>query len=157
MDTELTLAKQALRALRERGLTVAVAEGTTGGRLGERFTRYPGASAVFKGAVATYDYPSRTGVLGIPAALLRAHGSVSEPVVRAMAEAVRERFGTALGLASSGVAGPGGKNVGRCWLALAGPDGVRTRLIEEPEASRIALQRTFTAHALALLVEALTR
>ncbi len=157
MNTELGLARHAGRVLRERGLTVAVAEGTTGGRIGERLTRYPGATAFFKGAVATYDYPSRTGLLGIPQALLAEHGSVSEPVARAMAEAVRERFGTVLGLASTGVAGPGGRDVGRCWLAIAEPAGVTARLVQEQPRSRLVLQEAFTRAALELLIEAASR
>ncbi|MEK9659647.1 MAG: CinA family protein [Chloroflexota bacterium] len=157
MKSEQALTKEAARVLRERCLTVAVAEGTTGGRIGERLTRYPGATAFFKGAVATYDYSSRTSLLGITQALLIEHGSVSEPVVRAMAEAVRERFGSTIGLASSGVAGPRGKDVGRCWLAIAGPNWSMTRLVREPVGTRLALQAAFTRHSLALLVEAASR
>ena len=118
-ESELSVARELNRLLRERGLTVAVAEGSTGGRIGERLARYAGATAYFKGAVVSYDYPSRTAILGIPQATLAAHGSVSEQAARAMAASVRERFGADFGLASTGVAGPAGTNVGLVWTAVA--------------------------------------
>ena len=64
--SELPLARELNGLLRAKGLTIAVAEGGSGGRLGERLVRYPGATAYFKGAVVTYDYPSRTELLEIP-------------------------------------------------------------------------------------------
>ncbi|MEX2598873.1 MAG: CinA family protein [Dehalococcoidia bacterium] len=157
--TELALARSAGRLLRERGLTLAVAEGTTGGRIGERLVRYPGASAFFKGGAVTYDYASRTALLGIPQSLLETHGAVSEEAVHAMAASVRERLGADIGLASSGIAGPAGgrsgRPVGLLWLALATGDGTFTLRHELPWASRQRLQERFTALALRMLVEAL--
>ena len=159
-ETESALARRASRLLRERGLTLAVAEGTTGGRIGERLVRYAGASAFFKGAVVTYDYPSRTRLLGIPEALLQEHGSVSEEAVKAMAEGVRSAFGVDVGLASSGIAGPaggrGGKPVGLVWLAVATPSGTTARPHQLRPASRLALQERFTALALHMLCEVLS-
>ena len=152
-DTELSLARNVSRLLRERGLTVAVAEGTTGGRIGERLVRRAGASVFFKGSIVTYDYPSRTTVLGIPRELLATHGAVSEPVARAMAQAVRVKFGADLGLASTGVAGPGGRQVGTVWIAVAAEEGARSTRHDLPSGSRLQLHRRFTSLALRLLAE----
>ena len=152
-DTESRLARTLNRVLRERSVTVSVAEGTTGGRIGERLVRYQGATAYFKGSVVTYDYPSRTALLGITQSLLQEHGSVSERAAIAMAEAVRERFGTDLGLASTDSTGPTGKNVGVTWLAIADGYTTVTRRIQLQPAGRVALQGAFTAEALRLLLE----
>jgi nicotinamide-nucleotide amidase len=152
-ETELSLARNVARLLCDRGLTVAVAEGTTGGRIGERLVRRSGASAFFKGSVVTYDYPSRTTVLGIPRKLLATHGAVSEQVVRAMAQAVRAKFGADLGLASTGVAGPGGQQVGMVCIAVATKESTRSTRHDLPSGSRLQLHRCFTTLALRLLAE----
>lgn len=151
METELSLARELNKLLRAKGLTVAVAEGSSGGRIGERLVRYPGATVYFRGSIVTYDYPSRTTFLGIPAATLKNDGAVSEPTVRAMATSVRERFGTALGLASSGVTGPRGRDVGHVWIAVATKDGCKTLERRFEPGSRLTMQRLFTEAALRLL------
>ena len=150
-DTELSLARELNRMLRDRRLSVAVAEGTTGGRIGERLVRYPGSTAYFKGSVVTYDYPSRTSLLGISQELLQTHGSVSEEVVRAMAEQVRQKFGADIGLASSGAAGPSGSNVGRVWIAAATENETVAREHRVAQGTRLELQAHFTLQALRLL------
>ena len=149
--SELALARELNGLLRAKGLTIAVAEGSSGGRLGERLVRYPGATAYFRGAVVTYDYPSRTELLDIPPTLLKEHGSVSEAGVRAMAESVRVKFDADIGLASSGVTGPRGQDVGHVWLALATSSGTQVEEHRLEPASRLALQRRFTELALQLL------
>ena len=153
-ETELSIARDLNRLLRRRGLTVAVAEGTTGGRIGERLVRYAGATAFFKGSVVTYDYPSRTAILGIPAATLVELGSVSEAVVRAMAASVRERFGADIGLASSGVAGPTGVGIGLAWMAVATGEGTAARRHQLEPGPRVRLQGLFTLLGLRLLRDA---
>lgn len=153
-ESELSIARELNRLLRERRLTVAVAEGSTGGRIGERLVRYAGATAYFKGAVVTYNYDSRTALLGIPQASLVEHGTVSEHVARAMAEAVRECFGADIGLAGTGVAGPAGRDVGLVWTAVATPHGTVARESRLPAASRQRLHGGFTLIALRLLREA---
>ena len=154
METERSLARELNKLLRTKGVTVAVAEGSSGGRIGERLVRYPGATAYFKGGVVTYDYPSRTALLGIPAWVLENHGAVSEESVRAMATSVRERFGSTIGLASSGVTGPSGRNVGQLWLALATADGCTVAEHRFGPASRLTMQRLFTEAALRFLRDA---
>jgi nicotinamide-nucleotide amidase len=111
--------------LRAAGATLAVAESCTGGMLAERLTRVAGSSDYFAGGAVTYANRLKTALLGVPEALLAAHGAVSEPVARAMAEGVRARLGCDYGAAITGIAGPGGgseeKPVGTVHLAIAGP------------------------------------
>jgi nicotinamide-nucleotide amidase len=115
------------RLLRERGLTLAVAESCTGGLIAERVTEVPGSSDYFLGGVVAYANRAKTALLGVPEPLLAEHGAVSEPVARAMAEGVRERFGAHYGLATTGLSGPGGgseqKPVGLVHVALARQEG----------------------------------
>src|SRR5258708_15542825 len=93
--------------------------------LGERRRRPAGSSDYFLGGAITYDDRLKTALLDVPPALLAAHGAVSEPVARAMAEGARDRFGADYGVAVTGIAGPGGgseaKPVGTVHLAIAGP------------------------------------
>jgi len=119
------------RLLRERRLTLAVAESCTGGLLGHRLTEVPGSSAYFERGLVVYSNEAKQALLGVPATLLAAHGAVSGPVAEAMARGVRERAGTDLGLAVTGIAGPEGgspaKPVGTVFIAVASPDGVEAR------------------------------
>jgi nicotinamide-nucleotide amidase len=130
------LAAVVLDRLHERGARLAVAESCTGGLVGARITAVPGSSAVFVGGVITYDDAVKTRELEVPAAVLAAHGAVSEPVVRAMVDGVRARFGVETGIAVSGIAGPGGgtaeKPVGTIWLAAAHGELVRTVRLRLP-------------------------
>ncbi len=124
---EETLESVVVRLLMERHQWVSVAESCTGGLLGSRFTDVPGASAVFKGGVIAYSNQVKQDPLGVPAETLETHGAVSEPVVLAMTQGARQRFGTDWAVAISGVAGPDGgtpdKPVGTVWIAVDGPDG----------------------------------
>ncbi len=109
-----------------RGERLAVAESCTGGLVAELLTGVPGASAVFDLGVVAYANAAK-GQVGVPEALIAAHGAVSEPVARALAEGVRARAGSSWGLGITGIAGPSGgtpqKPVGTVHLALAGPGG----------------------------------
>jgi nicotinamide-nucleotide amidase len=110
--------------LHERGLTIAAAESCTGGLLLSRLTDVAGSSAYVLGGVTAYSNSLKTGLAGVPASLLEAHGAVSEPVATALANGVRERTGASLGLGITGIAGPGGgsaqKPVGTVVIALSG-------------------------------------
>lgn len=109
-------------ALQEGGVRMATAESCTGGLLGKRLTDRPGSSAWYVGGVVAYDNAVKSGLLGVDPGLLDVHGAVSEPVARAMARGVAERLGVEVGVAVTGVAGPGGgteeKPVGTVWMAV---------------------------------------
>jgi nicotinamide-nucleotide amidase len=116
--------------------TVATAESCTGGMIGELLTQLPGSSAVFLGGAIVYSNAEKVRQLGVRQATLDAHGAVSEETVREMATGARERFGTELAVAVSGIAGPDGgtpdKPVGTVWLALASPRGIVTKKLGWP-------------------------
>ena len=122
-----SLSSVVLDRLRQHHHTLAVAESCTGGAIGAALTAVPGSSAVFAGGVIAYSNAVKQRQLGVPSDLLERHGAVSDAVVMAMAEGVRDRLETDWGLAVSGIAGPGGgsdeKPVGLVHVAVAGPDG----------------------------------
>ncbi len=107
----------------EKGKTVATAESCTGGTLASKITSIPGSSAYYIGSVITYTNKLKIQELNISESMLKEHGAVSEPVVIRMAEAIREKFGTDIGLSTSGIAGPDGgtnkKPVGTIWIGMS--------------------------------------
>jgi len=122
--------------LRERRLSLALAESCTGGLLASRLTSVPGASEFLDRGYVTYSNQAKVDLLGVDPALIEAHGAVSEEVARAMAEGARRQAGTDLAVAITGIAGPGGetpgKPVGLVFLALAGALGDRLRRVQFP-------------------------
>ncbi|MEX0682690.1 MAG: CinA family protein [Dehalococcoidia bacterium] len=129
------LAADAVAALKARGFTIATAEATTGGLIGHLLTEVPGSSAVFVGGVAPY-WNNLKEAIGVPAAVLRDHGAVSAEVAEALARAVRDWSGARIGLAETGIAGPGGGSEGRpaglFYIALATEAGVTSERHEFP-------------------------
>ena len=116
-----------LQACRERGLTVVTAESCTGGLVAGSLTAIAGSSDVVDRGFVTYTNDAKHEVLGVPTALLEAHGAVSEPVARAMAEGALAHARGSLAVAVTGIAGPGGatptKPVGLVHFAAARRDG----------------------------------
>lgn len=112
--------------LRSRALTVGCAESLTAGLVAARLADVPGASAVLRGGVVAYATDVKAGVLGVDQALLDARGPVDEDVALAMAAGAARLLGADVGVATTGVAGPGpadGVAAGTVVLAVAGPDG----------------------------------
>ena len=116
------LAAVVLDKCRALDFTLAVAESCTGGMLGERITSIPGSSDVFLGGVIAYHNEVKRSLLGVRAEAIERSGAVSEEVVLQMASGVRERLGADVGVAVTGIAGPGGgtpeKPVGLVWIAV---------------------------------------
>lgn len=122
--------------LRERRLTLAVAESCTGGLLSARLTEVPGASAFLERAYVTYSNRSKVELLGVDPGLLDRVGAVSEEVAAAMAAGARRAAGTDIGVGITGIAGPDGgtpeKPVGLVYLAAEGAAGTRVRKANFP-------------------------
>jgi nicotinamide-nucleotide amidase len=111
------------KRLSEKKLTLAVAESCTGGYLSHLITSVPGSSSYFLGGIIPYDYEIKMRQLGVKPETLEQHGAVSEPTIIEMANLVRAKFNTDIGVATSGIAGPGGatseKPVGTVWIAYS--------------------------------------
>jgi nicotinamide-nucleotide amidase len=113
-----------------KGWTLAVAESCTGGLVGHRVTEVPGSSRYFVGGWVTYANDAKMKWLGVDRGSLAAHGAVSEPVAALMAEGARQRAGSDVGLALTGIAGPDGgtpeKPIGTVVVGLASTRGTET-------------------------------
>jgi nicotinamide-nucleotide amidase len=109
--------------LRERKLTLSIAESCTGGYLSHLITSIPGSSEYFLGTMIPYAYDIKMRQLGVKPEVLEKYGAVSEPTIVEMANIVRAKFNTDIGVATSGIAGPGGatpdKPVGLVWIAYS--------------------------------------
>lgn len=146
--------------LKEKGLTFATAESCTGGRVAERITALPGASAVYRGGVVSYWTSVKADVLGVPADTLDAHGAVSEETARAMAEGARRITGADIAMSVTGVAGPDpderGVPVGIVYIGLATPDGTFCRPLDLGKRRRDRIQDLSSNHAFDVLRRYLT-
>ncbi len=111
------------KLLKQKGLTLAVAESCTGGYLSHLITSVPGSSDYFLGSIIPYGYEIKMRQLGVKPEILEQNGAVSEPTIIEMANLVRAKFNTSIGVATSGIAGPGGatpdKPVGTVWIAYS--------------------------------------
>lgn len=157
MDAELVdAARVALAGLRSRGMMAATAESCTGGLIAAALTEVAGSSDVVDRGFVTYSNGAKTAMLGVPAALIEAHGAVSEAVVRAMAEGALARSEAGVAVAVTGVAGPGGgsaeKPVGTVWFGLAQAGGTRAERQVFP-GDRSAVRRATVLRALRLLLD----
>ena len=145
---------------REHGLTLATAESCTGGLVAARLTSVPGASDVFRGAVVAYSNEVKEAELSVPADVLRAHGAVSAKTAEAMVVGVLSRLDADVGVAVTGVAGPGGgtpeKPVGLVYVHAITPDGVRGLELRLP-GDREDIRKRATVVALHLLRRLLAR
>jgi nicotinamide-nucleotide amidase len=157
-DVETTrLAMAVLEACRARGATVATVESCTGGLVGGALTAIAGSSDVVLGGLITYSNDAKMALAAVPEALLAAHGAVSEPVARAMAEGGRAALSATFAVAVTGVAGPGGgsaaKPVGLVHFACAGPAGTVHRERRFGPLARDEIRRLSVLIALDMLQE----
>ncbi len=134
-----------------RGLTLALAESCTGGLVGHWITNVPGSSTYYLGGVVAYASSVKVSLLGVPSDLLSRYGAVSEETALAMARGARRTLSADVGLAVTGIAGPGGgtdeKPVGLVFIALADIDDVwverhvwsGSRLLNKTQSAEAAL------------------
>ena len=120
--------------LRAKAWRIAAAESCTGGLIAAACTSVAGSSDWFERGFVTYSNEAKTELLGVPQALIAAHGAVSEEVARAMVEGALARAPVQLAVAVTGIAGPGGavpgKPVGTVWLAWGTAAGVRAERLQ---------------------------
>lgn len=156
------LAAVLLESLRQRELTVAVAESCTGGLVGERLTNVPGSSRSFLGGVIAYSNELKVDLVGVDPTLIGQHGAVSEPVVRAMAEGIADVAGAQIGIGVTGIAGPEGgsaeKPVGTVWFgySIGGEVSAERRLIPGNREEIRARAAQHALHAVLRRVERLS-
>jgi nicotinamide-nucleotide amidase len=127
-EDDVDLAAVVLADARRRHWKIATAESCTGGLIGQRLTEIPGSSDVYVGGVVAYDNSVKQSLLGVPADLIARHGAVSEEVAREMVRGATRELGAQLGIAVTGIAGPGGgtpeKPVGLVFIATAVEDSI---------------------------------
>ena len=157
---EPSLEALTVRLLRERGLTISLAESCTGGLISKRITDIDGASAVYRGGVNVYTNEAKTTLLGISENFIEAHGVISAEVSAALAENVRRVLKSDIGIGVTGLAGPGddGKNpVGTVFVALSCKEKNYVRALALGERSGRERIRAMAAnHALDMVRRVLT-
>lgn len=157
---EPALPKLVLVLAKAAGATIATAESCTGGLVAGALTDIAGASDVFDRGFVTYSNKAKQQMLGVQPATLMAHGAVSEPTAREMAEGALARSGASMAVSVTGIAGPGGsefKPEGRVCFALASRD--RATLVQTVDfgaLGRGAVRRASVDHALQMLIGALS-
>jgi nicotinamide-nucleotide amidase len=159
-DLTMRLEKAIGNLLREKGLTLSIAESCTGGLICDRITNIPGSSDYFMGGMVNYSNESKAEHLGVSMVEIRRYGAVSSRVARKMAQGVRKAFGTTFGLSTTGVAGPTGGTkrspIGRVFIGLS--DGRRTWVRKEDlKGKRREIKRAASERGLLFLYERLVR
>jgi nicotinamide-nucleotide amidase len=153
-------ARALIDAARGRGWKIATAESCTGGLVAAAITDIAGSSGVFDRGFVSYSYPSKLAMLGVSQALLTAHGAVSEPVARAMAEGALAASDADLAISVTGVAGPGAsesKPEGLVFFAVATAGGTRAERRDFGPLGRVRVRARSVETALELALQALAR
>jgi len=156
LPADLTgLARVALESCRRAGARACTAESCTGGLVAAALTAVPGSSDVVDRGFVTYSDRSKQELLGVPPDLLAAHGAVSEPVARAMAEGALRASCAQVAVAITGIAGPGGgtgeKPVGLVYFATAATGRPTRAGCLQLSGDRDAIREASARHALQLL------
>lgn len=143
-------------SLQDRQLLLATAESCTGGGVAAAVTDIAGSSAWFERGFVTYSNEAKTQMLGVPAALIAAHGAVSVEVAAAMAQGALRHSAAQVAVSTTGIAGPGGavpgKPVGTVCFGWASAAGVRTERCCF-DGDRQAVREQAVAHALQGLLQ----
>ncbi len=130
-EEDKTLDLVATELLLEKDLTIATAESCTGGLISKMITEIPGISSIFMGGAVTYSNEAKEDYLGVKKETLESFGAVSRETAREMAEGIRNRLKTDIGVSVTGIAGPGGgtpeKPVGLVYIGLASESGTITK------------------------------
>jgi nicotinamide-nucleotide amidase len=153
----LACAEKLLADARGKSLKIATAESCTGGLIAGLLTEIAGSSDVFERGFVPYSNQAKEEMLGVPGALIRQHGAVSEAVARAMAEGVIRNSAAQLTVAVTGIAGPGGgsadKPVGLVHIAAARGETVLHRECRFGDIGRSEVRLATVAASLELLSE----
>lgn len=155
----MTDAQKVVEAAKRVGATITTAESCTGGMVSAAITDVAGSSAVFERGFVTYSNVAKTEMLGVRPATLDAVGAVSEEVAEEMARGARTAARATIAVSITGIAGPGGsdhKPEGRVCFGLADGGSVRTETVEFGAIGRAEVRKAATAHALHLLLGALS-
>lgn len=140
--------------------TVSTAESCSGGGIAARITSVAGSSSYFQGGIVAYANEIKQDFLGVSKNDIENHGAVSEPVIVQMAKGIREKMKTTYGIATSGIAGPGGgsveKPIGTVWIAVANDSEVVVRKFEMGEGRKRVTEKTILS-ALSLLIEVIKK
>ncbi|MCI9577020.1 MAG: competence/damage-inducible protein A [Clostridiales bacterium] len=148
-----------IQALQQKQMTLATAESCTGGLVAKRLTDIAGSSAVFEMGAVTYSNRIKSLLIGVSEELLKEYGAVSEQVARAMAEGVRAKAGSSLGVGITGIAGPSGgseeKPVGLVYLALS--DGQQTWVRKMPGGGMVRTREYYRCRAASTALDMVRR
>ncbi len=155
-EVVMRLEKKVARRLARHSLSLCTAESCTGGLVAGRITNVSGASGCFEGGFITYSNASKTHLIGVAEDLIEKYGAVSDETVRAMAEGAREKLGTDLSVAVTGIAGPTGgtldKPVGTVYIAVARKDKTSVRKFQFA-GTRYRIRRQTTEEALQFIID----
>lgn len=142
------------KSLKKKRMTVSVCESCTGGMLGSMITHIPGSSQYFLGGVIAYADRIKQRLVGVKAVTLRKNGAVSERTAREMAEGVRRKFNTDVGVSITGIAGPTGgsktKPVGLVYFGLASSKSCKVER-KKFRGSRNTIRKNACLYALEML------
>lgn len=160
---EYELSAKLVAELTKRSMKIASVESCTAGLISKIITDAAGSSEVFDLGITTYSNEMKTKMVGVPAEILAAHGAVSPETAQAMAEGIRRVSGADIGVATTGIAGPGGgtpeKPVGLVYTAIATMSGTEvTRLmLDKPGADRASIRQAAAETVLTNVLQYLER
>lgn len=153
-DTDQTLDAVVANLLLEKNITIATAESCTGGLVAETLTNFPGISKVFLGGAVTYANEAKQEILGVKAQTLEKYGAVSRETATEMAEGIRKRLNTDIGISITGIAGPDGgtveKPVGLVYVGLSSEKGTITKELRL-SGNRKRIRTVTSLHALDMI------